>query len=284
MLLQVTLTVSEAKRIIAMAALALPEMKKAMESGKVLLKGGTTVSLLSEKITGQKLGICGRISLRGTKGPPDMNLEFPHSVLFEGGKAIDVDDIFEDAALSLGKDDIFVVGANAIDTEGNAAMMAGSPLGGEPGRVMGALIAEGTNILILAGLEKLIPGRIVDAARACGRKKIALSFGMAVGLIPILGRLITEVEAVQILADVRTTVIGRGGVCGAEGSTTMVVEGEKKSLRSIYKIISAIKKAEKAAGPAVLGECKPENEGCAEDLGCIYGKGTRSLLGGGSVV
>lgn len=284
MILQVTLTVSEAKRVIARAALALPEMKNALESGRVLLKGGTTVSFLAELLIGQKTGICGRISPRGTKGPPSMELEYPHSVLIKGGKVDDVDDSFEEAALSLTKDDIFVVGANAIDMEGNAAMMAGSPLGGEPGRVMGALLAEGTNILIVAGLEKLIPCYIAEATRACGRKKIDLSFGMAVGLIPIYGKLITEVEAIETLASVSATVIGRGGVCGAEGSTTMIVEGEKESIRSIYKQISEVKHAEKLAGPEVLEECKPGNECCTEDLGCIYGKKTRSLLEGDSHV
>jgi len=284
MILQVTLTVSEAKRIIVLAALALPEMQNALEGGKVLLKGGTTVSLLSEKITGQKLGICGRISPRGTKGPLSMVLEHPHSVLIERGKVIDVDDTFEDAMLSLGKEDVFIVGANAIDIKGNAAMMAGSPLGGEPGRVMGAFGAEGVNVLILAGLEKLIPGTIDEAARACGRKKIDLSFGMAVGLIPIPGKLITEKKAVEVLADVQATVIGKGGVCGAEGSTTIVLEGDKEALRSIYETITEIKRIDKAAGVEVFDECKPGNEWCEEDLGCIYGKGTISLLGGSSNV
>ncbi len=284
MILQVTLTVSEAKRIIARAAFALPEMKKALENGKVLLKGGTTVSFLAELMIGQKLGICGRISPRGAKGPPSMDLKYPHSVLVEGGKVTDIDDRLEEAALSLSKDDIFVFSANAIDKEGNAAMMAGSPLGGEPGRVMGALGAEGTKIIIIAGLEKLIPCSIAEAARACGRKRVDLSFGMAVGLIPVFGKLITEIEAFEILANVRSTVIGKGGVCGAEGSTTMVVEGDKESLRSIYKIISEIKHVDKLAGPEVLEECKPGNDWCEEDLGCIYSKGTRALLGGDSHV
>lgn len=53
---------------------------------------------------------------------------------------------------------------------------------------------------VAAGLEKLIPGRVEEAVRAAGRKGVALSMGMAVGLMPIYGRPMTEVEAVKLLA------------------------------------------------------------------------------------
>lgn len=270
MILQVTLTVAEGKRIIARAAASLPETRKALKEGKILLKGGTTVSALAEELMGSSLGICGRVSPLGAKGPKAPALGAPHCILIEKGQVKDVDDTLEREVLRLEKDDVFVIGANAIDVHGNAAMMAGSPLGGPPGRVLGGLSAEGINVLILAGLEKLIPTNISDAVRACGRKRIDLAFGMAVGLIPLIGRLITEQTALEILADVKCTVIGRGGICGAEGATTMVVEGKKSAVKEIFKHVEEVKGASTSGAPESLTECTQGGIGCREDLGCIY--------------
>jgi hypothetical protein len=41
---QITLTVAEAKRIIAKGIAGLPVVKAALETGNIFLKGGTTVS------------------------------------------------------------------------------------------------------------------------------------------------------------------------------------------------------------------------------------------------
>jgi hypothetical protein len=64
MKVQIALTVNESKRLIAKAVVSLPEIKNALEKGKILLKGGTTVSVIAEELVGIPLRICGRISKR----------------------------------------------------------------------------------------------------------------------------------------------------------------------------------------------------------------------------
>lgn len=270
MILQISLTVPEAKAVIAKASASLPEVRKALDGGRIFLKGGTTVSMLAEELAGIKLGICGRVSPLGTKGPKYARLGAPHSVVIENGQAIGVDDREEEEVLKLKRGDVFAIGANAIDINGNAAMMAGSSLGGPPGRILGGLMAEGVNVLILAGLEKLIPVDISQAVKACGRKKIDMAFGMAVGLIPIIGTLITEQDAVEILADVKCTIIGKGGICGAEGSTTMVVEGEKMEIKKIYNLVKSVKNVPTSGSEKSFEECVTAGYGCSDDLACIY--------------
>ena len=272
MILQISLTVPEAKEIIAKDAANLPEIKRAMKSGKIFLKGGTTVSALARELVGTDLYICGRISPRGTKGSKSMIFDVPHSVLIDKGVVRNADDWEEAEIKNLQKQDVFVIGANAIDKDGNAAIMAGSFLGGPPGKILGGLMAEGINIIILAGIEKLIPTTISDAVRACGRKKVDISFGMAVGLIPIIGKLITEQTAIEMLADVKCTVIGKGGICGAEGSTTMVVEGDKSQIYKIYKYVESVKGFTTCGIKASLEECERGSMGCKEELACIYKK------------
>lgn len=272
MFLQITLTVSEAKAIIASAAVSLPEITNALKGGKILLKGGTTVSALSELLINKKLGICGRVTSNGTKGPADEKLDAPHSVLIDKGIITDVDALIEEEAKKLGKDDVFIISPNAIDIYGDAAIMAGSPLGGNPGKMLGGLMAEGVNILILSGLEKLIPIKIADAIKASGRKKMDISFGMAVGLIPLIGKVITEQAAIELLANVKCTVIGKGGICGGEGATTMVVEGEKDQIKKIYEHVMNIKGISTSGSMESLVECFRVGLGCKDDLACIYRK------------
>ena len=66
MKVQVSLTVNEAKRTIAKGIAMLPEVKKALKSGKILLKGGATVSAVCEEFIGKPMLIAGRISPKGT--------------------------------------------------------------------------------------------------------------------------------------------------------------------------------------------------------------------------
>ena len=47
---QVTLTGNEGKRLIAKAAVRMPEIQERLEKNKILLCGGTTVSALSEEL------------------------------------------------------------------------------------------------------------------------------------------------------------------------------------------------------------------------------------------
>ncbi|MEW6723349.1 MAG: hypothetical protein AB1331_00295 [Bacillota bacterium] len=51
--IQVTITVPEGKRLIARAICRLPEVTQAYAAGRILLKGGTTVSAVSEELAGR---------------------------------------------------------------------------------------------------------------------------------------------------------------------------------------------------------------------------------------
>jgi hypothetical protein len=267
---QVTLTPSEAKRIIAKAITALPEVQTALREGRVLLKGGTTVSAVAEELCGNPLRISGRISSLGTKCSASTNGTAPHSLLIDRGELRNVDRCLEDVVPLLTGTDVAVLGANAIDVNGNAAMMAGAPLGGPPGRILSGLLAQGSQTIIAAGLEKLIPGRIEDAVRAAGRAGTQMAMGMAVGLIPLIGRLITEREALEILAEVRSTVIGAGGIFGGEGATTLVIEGQPDSVVRAFRLAESVKGATLSGVEDSFPECQPGSTICRQHPGCVY--------------
>ena len=251
---QFTLTVAEGKRMIAKAIAAMPEVRKALKEGMILLKGGTTVSAVSEELCGEALRISGRITPRGTV-TCGMTIFSPHSIVLRCGVPEPADGHLAEIAGKMGPSDVCVCGANLIDAQGHAAMMAGRELCGEPGTVIPTLPAEGVFCIVAAGLEKLSPVPIDEACRQAGRKASVWSMGMAVGLVAVPGQVITELEALSILGFQRRWLIGRGGIAGAEGASTFVIEGEEAAIREFTELLRLIKGAGYSGVENSLSEC-----------------------------
>lgn len=274
--IQVTLTVAEAKWLIAKGIAVLPEVKKALQEGRIFLKGGTTVSAVAEELAGIPLKISGRFSPRGARAGLHREIK-GHSVLITKGEVQIADEMLRETVETLKQNDIVIIGANAIDIEGDAAMCMGAALGGPPGEVLTGLMGNGAKVIITAGLEKLIPGRIRDAIMASGRNAIQEAHGMAVGLIPLVGRVFTEKDAITALANVTCTVIAMGGIDGAEGATTMVIAGEASEVAKVVCVINQVKGSLVSGIAETLGECEPCGPGCGLHKACIYRSQRNSL-------
>ncbi|MCA5964152.1 hypothetical protein LC724_32800 [Blautia sp. RD014234] len=118
---QITLTANEGKRPIAKAAGRMPEIQNRLKNHKILLCGGTTVSALSEELGFGPLRISGRIDASGTRTALK-KAKAPHNLLLDHGKGQNVDSSIQKVAESLNDKDLVVVGANAIDPMGRAAL------------------------------------------------------------------------------------------------------------------------------------------------------------------
>ncbi len=265
----VALTVPEGKRLIARAVVQMPEVRRAREEGKILLKGGTTVSAIAEELVGTPLRISGRISPRGLRSARVI-CDAVHNMLIEGPGWRCVDDNLSETARRLKRGDVLIIGANLIDAQGGAAIMAGARFGGYAGQYLTALMAEGIPIIVAAGLEKLIPGSVQDAIRVSGRHQVDLSVGMAIGLMPVCGKVVTEVEAVKLLAPVECQVVGKGGVEGAEGGVTMAIWGEDAAVKSIFRLVLELKGATTSAVPESMVECVGASDRCKDHRSCVY--------------
>ncbi|MGI5968028.1 hypothetical protein DWV16_16385 [Anaerotruncus sp. AF02-27] len=273
--IQFFLTVNDGKWLIAQAISRMEAVRHAFQYGKLALKGGTTVSCLSEILDPeQKLRICGRMTPRGAvSAKKDTNA--PHTLLWSEGRAVNLDGTVDDALLELGPEDILVTGANLIDSAGGAAMLAGSPGGNRCGKAVSAMTAEGFQVIIAAGLEKLIPGSVQDAIRAARRKGIDAAMGMACGLFPVYGELVTELTAIRMLAGVQAEVIGRGGIFGAEGGTLFQAWGEAGELQKLADAVKWCRGRPIAGEPESLSECSHPSPGCGYHLSCAYCKKNR---------
>jgi hypothetical protein len=270
MRIQITLTVPEGKRLIAKGIARRKDIRKAYSNGKIVLKGGTTVSAICEELCGKPLRISGRITLRGTKSSNEME-EGWHCAIIEKGTLRNIDGEVEQVLTTLKKGDIVVLGANAFDNYGNASMMIGRALGGEPGRALCGMMTEVSKVIIVVGVEKIVPGNLNDIIKRTGRNEVDLATGMAVGLMPICGEIYTEIEAIRTLGKVLPQIIGKGGIQGAEGATTLIIDGNKKEILKIFELLKSLKGCKESGLQKSFEECVPGKK-CKFHLACIYTK------------
>ena len=78
--MQLTLTGSEGKVLIAKAVANLPQVKECLANARILMAGGTTVSALSEELGYGPLRISGRIDASGTRTALSI-MPTPHNLL-----------------------------------------------------------------------------------------------------------------------------------------------------------------------------------------------------------
>jgi hypothetical protein len=136
---------------------------------------------------------------------------------------------------------VIVKGANAIDTQGNAGVLLCNENGGAVGSFFGPAMARGIAIIMPVGLEKLVPS-VPEAAAGWGQETLDYSMGVRVGLAVLTNVLIvTEVQALAVLAGVRARLVSSGGVAGNEGAAILLLEGAKENLEKAISLVEGIK-------------------------------------------
>ena len=262
---QYSLTPSEAKRLIAKAVVQMPEVKRALTKGKIVIKEGSTTSAIAEELTGMPVALSGRISPLGAMGSRVTGGKY--RIIIDRGEISQqefTDDVTYWAELfpQVGPDDVFIAGANALDPQKRAGVMTGG-VTFSPAHLIPAFRAQGMNIIIAVGWEKLIPNSIEEVVATASRTGIDVSLGMPVGIVPLFGTVVTETDALHILVEgLAITVIGAGGIKGAEGATTFIVEGVPAAVKKTWAIISEVKGAYMSAEERTLEDCEPQGEIC----------------------
>jgi hypothetical protein len=236
-----TLTPSESKRLIGKAVAALPEVQNAKEKGCLVVSRGSTNAFILEELTGEKIEkeryVAGQI-IKGVLCALGQNLR-AKPVVFCKGKVLNE----EPGAVidKLKPGDILLKGANAFDPYGNVGVVMASDTGGTMGQFYMALKARGVKTIYPVGLEKLIPS-VADASRLGGIMSLDKSIGAAVGMACVAdGRVFTEIEALESLFGIEAVHFASGGWGGAEGSVTMIVEGETSDIDECLAFINGIK-------------------------------------------
>lgn len=246
-----------AKRIIARGVVNLPEVRNALQNGRIIIGAGTTNAFIVEELTGQRIEEKTRYAA-GIICDHRLCLSEPRQrinpvCLYKGQP---VEAFWEDFLKEFGPDDVFIKGANAIDAFGRAGVLLGSPLGGTVGAILGILASRGSKLIIPVGHEKMIPS-CAEASEMMGIGRLDYSLGMKTGFMELpFGLVFTEVDALELLYGVRAVVVAAGGVGGSEGSVVVAIEGTDESVKTaLNEVKKALKEKPIKGGRLACKDC-----------------------------
>lgn len=252
----IVLTVAESKRLIAKSVANMAIVKKALVDGTVAIGRGTTNGRIAEEILGKKIDrgnyIAGRIlPQKGSKCQIGSDNSVPDIVLKNGEQVEGLSVV--DSASQMKKGDVYIKGCNAINYQQKmCGILIGHPMGGTIS-ALGAVVAKKVHLVLPVGLEKSVFGDINELSMKSReddeyfdgkplQKPVAV--GGTPSLMPVTGEIVTEIEALEILAGVKTYFISSGGIAGAEGAVWLLMEGERTQLENALKIIDECREIE----------------------------------------
>lgn len=235
------LTVAEGKRLIAKAVAALPVVQKAMKEGIVAVCKGSTNAYVAEELLGESLPKGSYVLGRGVPATRDTADVFtgniPEVIFVKGERSALT---LADAVAKMQRGDVVIKGANALNYEsGIAGLLVGHPSGGTIGVVIGSCFGKGLHLVIPVGLEKEIAEDIQGLADLISAEPEISRTGMP-SLWPITGEIVTELEALELLAGVEAHQIGAGGLCGAEGGSWFGVWGTEEELAVVRELVATL--------------------------------------------
>jgi hypothetical protein len=239
----ITLNPAASRRLLAKAAVALPEVQAAMKKGWIIIARGITAAYVSEEMfhikvepkTHQTAGLVVNGATNGNTAPPPCTMHVVHD-----GKPVENADSTKEI-LNFGPNDVLLKGANAVDPMGNAGIMASSLRGGTWGMFTPVVTGRNSHLIITVGLEKMVAS--VDVAcQHSGVYYYKWSLGLPAKLTPVVqGKVVTEIQALGVLCGVKAYHICSGGVGGSEGAVTLSVEGSQANVKKALDLVNSIK-------------------------------------------
>jgi hypothetical protein len=237
----VVLNPAESKRLLARTVAGLPEVTNAYANGKLSISTCSTNALVLEELTGEKLSpYCYCIGMVADGMLTSSHAEDRQVArFFVKGERVDEDawtflDTFQ-------KGDAVVKGANAVDPHGNAGVLTSNSQSGTIGALISLLAVRGLPIIIPVGLEKLVTS-VPDASAGWGQLTLVKSMGDPVWLYPVTcGLVVTEIQALAILAGVRARHVASGGIGGSEGAVVLLLEGYEENIQKAWDIVAGVK-------------------------------------------
>ncbi|MEA1870792.1 MAG: hypothetical protein U9N00_01155, partial [Candidatus Bipolaricaulota bacterium] len=123
---------------------------------------------------------------------------------------------------------------------GVVGVLTGAASGGTVGRYLPLALARGVDVVIPIGLAKTIHSSITDLARELGSGKVDRCMGIPCGIFPLVGRVITEIDALETLFPVEVTQVANGGVGRGVGSISLLITGEEAAVEKSFDLVSSL--------------------------------------------
>jgi len=259
MLAQIVLTPVESKKLISKAIAKLDVVRQAALEGMVVLHPSSSTYFIVEEITGTKpktnYWVCGVVTPKGmcvemamvlgadytpknmTSDPGDLRACW----IIKNGK-LAAEEKLSELLNRMTPMDVYIKGVNALDPQGHVGVLVGHP--GSMGYILSAWRKRKFNLIYPVGLEKLIPVPIVQTARKAKPAKYGYAMGMPTGLFPCpAGKTVNELDAIAILSGATAIPIAAGGLGGAEGAITIVIEGDDDQVNKAIEYVEQSKGA-----------------------------------------
>lgn len=239
-----TLIPVESKRLIAKAVVQMEEIKIAKQEAYIILNGGTTNGYIAQELLGMK-DLEPQKFTAGTNThrllcvtDADKRTPFP-IILYKGERSAKT---LPEALQDFHIESVLIKGANAVDSEGNVGVITSGFDGGTIGATYGTAFSQGMKYIFAVGLEKLVASVKEAAAWIGGAKTLDYTIGADFGIFCIPnGIVVTEIEALKILADVEAKHVASGGVGESAGAVVLVIKGEEANVRKAISIVESIK-------------------------------------------
>jgi 6-phosphogluconate dehydrogenase (decarboxylating) len=160
---------------------------------------------------------------------------FPGDVVIVNGRWQKGKTLF-DCVDNLKAGDIIIKGANCIDSNRKrAGILIGHPKGGTIAAAIQAVVGQRVKLILPVGLEKRITedldtiANLLNAPDSTGPR-----------MFTVTGEIITEIEAIELLFGLKSKLVAAGGVCGAEGSIWLAIEGDSDKLENAKTVLKEI--------------------------------------------
>jgi hypothetical protein len=207
----------------------------------VIVCRGTTNTYVAEELLGRKLPhgafVTGRVTpQQGGAEIPKLD-PIPEVVLVKGRHRPDL--TLDKALEQLKAGDVVIKGGNALDyLNKTAAVWTGSPTGGTTGKIVPYITDRKAHLVIPIGLEKQVSGKVTDIAAKVNQQVDDLTKLPRMRILP--GQIVTEIEALRILANVDAFQASAGGIAGAEGAVWLVWRGKREDVEAARKLAESL--------------------------------------------
>jgi hypothetical protein len=237
---QFCVTTVMGKRLIGKAMALHPDIKGVLEKGTLVIIAGTTNGYVAEEILeslGQAEGFSREGFRRGMTVAPGAKIikaELLGDVVIRDGEWQRGKTIY-DVAGDLETGDVVLKGANAFDVRGKAAVQIGHPQGGTILAALATVVGQRVRLIVPVGLEKRVLEDVHVLAQRCNAPD-----AKGPRLLPIPGKIFTELDAIKLMTGAEACLIAGGGVYGAEGASWLGISGTDEQVQAATELIKLV--------------------------------------------
>ncbi len=236
----VVLSSAASKRLIAKGVAAHPIVRRSLGAGRVVVTRGTTNVFVAEELLGRGIdrGAYAAGFIDRVWNINDRLGEMEEIVLVRGKP---VDEAPDKTLAALAAGDVVVKGGNALDPWGIVGVLLASATGGTVGRYVAASLARGVDLVIPISVSKSIHTSVIDLSQEMGVGKMGLHEGLACGIFPLHGHVVTEIDALHLLCDVDAVHVASNGVGAGRGSVSLLLYGEEPAVRKAFALVESLR-------------------------------------------